>query len=119
MKIVIIEKNKIFRESLKTALNQISGFKVVGDAENISYLQDFTNIDINLILIDCSFGKSRCNEIINKTLSVWPEVRFLLLADYKEECNINQDKSRDVILKNSSKEEFENKIREQQLNENQ
>jgi DNA-binding NarL/FixJ family response regulator len=115
MNIVIIEKNKIFRESLKTALNQISGFKVVCDTENISYLQDFTNIDINLILIDYSFGKNRCNEIMNKIHSVWPEVRFLLLADYKQECNIHKDKSCDIILKNSSKEEFKIKIREQQL----
>jgi len=117
MNIVIIEQNKIYRESLKVALNQIYDFNVVCDIENISYPENITNVEINLILIDCSFGKIVCNEIMNKTLSVWPEVRFLLLADYKQECNIHKAKSCDIILKNSSKEEFEIKIRGQQLNE--
>jgi len=113
MNIVIIEQNKIYRESLKVALDQIYDFNVVCDVENISYPEDLSHADINLILIDFSFGKNRCNEIMNKTLSVWPGVRFLLLADYKQECIIHKDKSCDIILKNSSKEEFEIKIREQ------
>jgi len=39
MNIVIIEQNKIYRESLKTALDQIPDFKVVFDTDNIVVLK--------------------------------------------------------------------------------
>jgi len=116
MNIVIIEQNKIFRESLKTVLNQIPDFEVVFDADNNWYPEEMRNVVVNLILIDYSFGKTKCNEAMNKALLVWgTTVKFLFLTDYKEECANNNIKSSDIILKHSSKKEFENKIRKHQL----
>ena len=75
---------------------------------------NYFSIQVHLILIDYSFGKIKCNETMMKAVSLWPDVKFLLLATYKEECNLNSMKTIDVMLKNSSKKEFENKIRQQQ-----
>ena len=117
MNIVIIEQNKIFRESLKTVLNQIQDFKVIFDSDTISYTEDISNIHVNIILIDYNLGKSKCNETINKAKAVWGiSVKFLFMTDFNEECTINGIKTSDIILKNSSKKQFENKIRKQEIN---
>jgi len=114
MNIVIIEQNKIYRESLKTALDQIPDFIVVFDMDNTGSLENKKNIPVHLILIDYSLGEIKCNETMNKAVSIWPDVKFLLLTTYKEECNLNSNITIDFILKNSTKNEFENKIRKQQ-----
>jgi DNA-binding NarL/FixJ family response regulator len=111
MNIVIIEQNKIFRESLKTALDQIPDLKVVFDTDNPGSLESLDNIQVHLILIDYNLGKVKCNETMNNAISLWPDVKFLLLTTYKEECNLNGIKATDVLLKNSSKKEFEYKIK--------
>lgn len=117
MNIVIIEQNKIYRESLKTALDQIPDFKVVRDMGNDHNLEEINKDEVHLILIDCSLGKTICIETIKKAISFWPNVRFLFLINYKEECNFNYVKTIDLILKNSTKKEFEDKIRKQQSTE--
>ena len=114
MNILIIDRNIIYRESLRTALDQIPDFKVVSDMDNTGSLENINNTQVHLILIDYSLGKNKCNETMMKAVSLWPDVRFLLLSTYKEECNLNNIKTIDIILKNSTKKEFENKIRQLQ-----
>ncbi len=118
MNIVIIEQNKIFRESLKTALNQVNDFKVVFDADNSLFPETISHAQVNLLLIDYDLGEASCNETIANALSIWPAVRFLFLTNYKEECDLNFTKTEEAILKNSSKKEFEDKIRGHQSNKN-
>lgn len=110
--IIIIEQNKIFRESLKTALEQIPDFRIVVDMDNKGNLQSFKNVKVDLILIDYNLGENICNEIINETLSVNPDVKFLLLVGNTIECNFTCFKTIDTILRNSTKKEIENKIME-------
>ncbi len=113
MNIVIIEQNKIFRESLKTALKQIAGFNIVFDSDNNGCFDILSDQQIQLILIDNNITKSKCIEIKKKALVLWPSVKFLLLTSFKkEECNIDLDRATNAILKNSSKKDFENRIRE-------
>jgi DNA-binding NarL/FixJ family response regulator len=114
MNIVIIEQNKIFRESLKTALDQIPDFNVVLDTDNYSSLDGIGNVPVHEILIDDGYGKANCDETIRKALSAWPDVKFLLLTTYKEDYNFKSNIKSDVILKNSSKKEFEYIIKKQQ-----
>ena len=118
MNIVIIEQNKIFRESLKTALNQVNDFKVVFDADDSRFPETISNVQVNLLLLDYSFGKITCDKTIAAALSIWPAVRFLFLTNYKEEFAFDSMKTTGAILKNSSKKEFEDKIRVQQTNKN-
>ena len=115
MNIVIIERNKIYRESLKTVLDQIPDFNVVFEMDNTGSLEDNKNIQVNLILIDYNLGKDKCNETVNKAISLWPDVKFLLLTTYKEEHDFERNKGFDVILKNSSKKEFEYKIKNEEV----
>lgn len=116
MNIVIIEQNKIFRESLKTVLNQIQDIEVVFDSDNFYKLENSGNYQIQLILIDFSISKEKCVNIITDALSLWPSVRFLFMINYTEEIPPNFNTTVDVIHKNASKKEFENKIRKQEIN---
>ncbi len=111
MNIIIIEPNKTFRESLKTVLNQIQDFNVVFDTDCINDLQSINNEAIDFMIIDYSLWEHAGNEIIMQILSVHPAAKFLLLANNKEECHYNRFKTIDAILKNSTKNEFEHKIR--------
>jgi DNA-binding NarL/FixJ family response regulator len=90
----------------------VNGFEVVFDSDNCRFPETLKHVQVNLILIDYDFGEVKCNETISKALSVWPAVRFLFLTDYKEECNFDNIKISAAILKNSSKKEFECRIRE-------
>ena len=118
MNIVIIEQNKTYRESLKTALCQVNDFKVVFDADNSLFPETICHVPVNLLLIDYDLGEAACNETIAKARSVWPSARILYLTNYKEECDLNFTKTEEAILKNSSKKEFEDKIRGHQSNKN-
>lgn len=118
MNIVIIEQNKTYRESLKTALCQVNDFKVVFDADNSRFPETISHAQVNLLLIDYDLGKAVCNETIAKALSIWPAIKILYLTNYKEECNLNFIQTEQAILKNSSKKEFEEKIREHQMKKN-
>lgn len=117
MNIIIIEQNKVFRESLKTALDQIPDFKVVLDTDNDSYSETFNKEDIQLTLIDSFLGKSKCSRIIISIRNLWPSMKFLIMINYKEECENNGNNNIGYIFKNSTKKEYEDKIRELQLNE--
>ena len=109
--IVIIAQNNIFRESLKTVLNQISGFKIIFDTDNFNSIENPDRYQIQLVLIDFSISKEKCVNIISEALNLWPSVRFLFMTNYSEEIPPNFNNSVDVIHKNASKKEFENKIR--------
>ena len=111
MNIVIIEQNKTFRESLKTVLNQIQDFVVVFDSENLNKLENPVSCQIQLILIDFSISKEKCVNIITEALRLWPSVKFLFMINYTEEIPPDINTTVDVIHKNASKKEFENKIR--------
>ncbi len=112
MNIILIEQNKIYRESLKTALSQVKGFDVVFETDNGSFPETIHPVQVNLILIDYDFGETKCNETMLKALSIWPTVRFLFLTNYKEEYDLNFISTDQAIPKNSSKKEFESMIRE-------
>ena len=114
MNIIIFEQNKVFRESLKTALDQIQDFNVFFDTENDNYPENIYKADIQLIIIDSCLGKHKCSEIITRASNIWPSVKLLFLINYKEEIN-NCFGNVDYIFKPSSKKEFENKIRELHL----
>ena len=112
MNIIIIEQNIIYRESLKTALSQVNGFNVVFETDNGSFPETLHPVQVNLILIDYDFGETKCTETMLKALSIWPTVRFLFLTNYREEFLFESINTTDIILKNSSKKEFERRIRE-------
>jgi len=85
MNIVILEKNSVYRESLKVILNQIINYNVIYDDNNCSKLKSLTkNKSIDLILLDCKIAsESKCNFII-KLKEHFPNVKIIVLTDYPE-----------------------------------
>jgi two-component SAPR family response regulator len=111
MNIIIFEQNKVFRESLKTVLDQIQDFNIFFDTESDNCPETIYNEDVQLIIIDSCLGKNKCREIITKAVNNWPAVKLLFMINYKEEIN-NSFNNVDYIFKPSTKKEFEDKIRD-------
>jgi DNA-binding NarL/FixJ family response regulator len=108
--IAIIDKNEIFRESLKILLEQIEGFSVIVDANDCNFLNFSDTIPpIQVLLLDNSFGKEKCTVWMKETLAQWKSVKTLMLATYKEELGFGSMDT-EVILKSSGKKEFEYSI---------
>ena len=108
--IAIIDRNEIFRESLKILLEQIEGFSVIMDAANCVNLNISNTIPpIQVLLIDSSFGKEECNFRMNEEPVQSKTVKTLMLATYKEELGFGMVDT-EIILKSSGKKEFEYRI---------
>ncbi len=108
--IAIIDQNETFRESLKTLLEQISDFRVVVDTDDGNFLKTPNTVPIQVLLIDNSIGKEKCNEFIQNTMLKSKSVKSLILTMYREDLVFCADRT-DIILKNSSKKDFENRIK--------
>ena len=110
--IAIIENNNFYRESLKTALNQIDGFMVVFDTDDVLSVLDFIeeyNFQIILLDLFCYHAES-----IKRILQLYPNTKILILSNYIETCFFDlqsNDMSFDFISKCSNKNLFEQKIR--------
>jgi DNA-binding NarL/FixJ family response regulator len=108
--IAIIDRNEIFRESLKILLEQIEGFSVIMDANSCDHLNISNTISpIQVLLIDSSLGKEECTVWMNETVAQWKSVKTLMLATYKEELGFGLVDT-EIILKSSGKKEFEYRI---------
>jgi DNA-binding NarL/FixJ family response regulator len=108
--IAIIDQNRTFRESLKTLLDQIQDFRVVFDTGETNYLESLPQNAVHVLLVDNTMGREKCNELIDEALSQSNHLKALILAMYKDELNFDFGKA-DVMLKCSSKKEFENRIK--------
>jgi len=115
MDIAIIEKNNVYRESLKTVLNQINDFKVVLNcSECPEFYQILNLINFNVLLLDYNIGKDKCLESIRKIKQINPEIKIIVLTDFLQTCYYKQfiNSGADaVIYKNSSKMSMETQIR--------
>jgi len=109
--IAIIDQNEIYRKSLKTLLEQIEGFRVVFDSGDFDSSFNLINNQVDVMLIDNNIGKQKCQELIVSVLSKMNTIKVLMLAMYKEELTLEYGGA-DNILKNSDKNEFENRIKD-------
>ncbi len=87
MNLAIITSNDIYRESLKTALNQITRFKVRLECHNCSEtLQQIAGRKIDVVLLT----SADCGDDLGRTLKrlhqLVPGVKILMLLDHPEEC---------------------------------
>jgi DNA-binding NarL/FixJ family response regulator len=115
--IAIIDKNEIYRESLKTVLEQINDFRVVFSTGDCNCLKMPGNLPIWVMMLDDSFGKEQCQELVIEAEAKWKSIKTLILAMYKEELNMDFGNV-PVILKSSGKMEFEKRIRKLTSNQN-
>ena len=115
IKIAIVEKSTLYRESLKTALNQMPDFEVVFDTGNYcEIIRFFENQNINLILLDYSIGKTNCVKTVEQTLKQNPNLKIIILSDFVEAVyfeTIIKTGVQDVILKKTGKHDIVKQIR--------
>jgi len=109
--IAIIDQNETYRKSLKMVLEQVEGFHVVLESGEYSCLKGDDEITIQVLLINYSPGNRKCAEQISEASMNRNFLKSLILVMYKDELNLDFDEA-DVILKSSSKKEFEKRIRE-------
>ena len=116
MNIAIIELNKLYRESLKILLNQTPDFRVVFDTDNNSDFLQFlkTNTtDIDFLGFECI--ETQCSQKLLEFTKLHPETKTIVLTHSLEICKyetIIQTYCLDVMLKNSTKKEFDKHIRQ-------
>ncbi len=115
LRFIIFEKNKDFRLSLKTILNQIEYFEVVADFADFDSFIFQNTLKFNSIILDLNFGNSKCIEFIKKMKNQSEDINIILLSDYKElicsETVVNAG-AEGVIFKSSDKSVFEKKIKQ-------
>lgn len=115
MNIAIIEKNKLYRESLRTVLNQVPDFNVVCDSDDCCSLAQFLKTEnIDLILLDYDIAEEKLNQISEQAEILFPNITVIIISNYRENCyfkDFNDYGISDIIFKSAEKKEFEKKIR--------
>lgn len=115
MNIAIVEQNKLYRESLKTLLNQTADFRVVldtGDDAELMKFAETTPADIVFFGFECI--ETQCQKKILEFTKLYPQTKIIILTPSLEICryeSIIQTYGLDVMLKNSTKKDFDLHIR--------
>ena len=114
MNLAIVEQNKLYREGLKTLLNQTPDFRVVFDTDNNSdFLQFLKTNSTDIVFLDFECIENHCSEKLSEFIKLHPETKIIILTHSLEICRyetILQTYQLDVMLKNSKKQDFENHI---------
>lgn len=108
--IAIIDQNITYRESLKTVLDQVDGFRVVLDSPDGTWVKTENEKPVQMIIMDGSIGNDKCKEIMNQASETGMSFKTLILAMFKEELDYDYGNAA-VMLKSSGKNEFVRKIK--------
>lgn len=81
VQIAIISQNRILRESLKTLLGQISGFRVIYDGNYGDFMTVPDRFSPDILLYDAAWGEADCPAIIQRIRAFTGKIRVLVLAD--------------------------------------
>lgn len=107
--IALIERNTIHRESLSTLLGQIDGLQVVIESGDGAWIRGFSGPPIHLLILDGSFGREICTDMIKQSSSLGMKVKALILVMFREELTHDYE-SGWVMLKSSGKSELASAI---------
>jgi len=116
MNLAIVEQNKLFREGLKVLLNQTPDFRVVFDTDNNSdFLQFLKTNSTDIVFIGFECIETQCSKKLLEFIKLHPETKIIVLTPSLEICRYEtliQTYCMDVMLKNSTKKDFNKHIRE-------
>ena len=116
MNLAIVEQNKLYREGLKILLNQTPDFRVVFDTDNNSdFLQFIKTNSTDIVFLGFECIENQCSEKLPEFIKLYPDTKIIVLTHSLEICKyetIIQTYCLDVMLKNSSKKDFDKHIRE-------
>jgi DNA-binding NarL/FixJ family response regulator len=108
--IAIIDKNEIFRESLKMLLEQIPGFHVTICSGMNKCADSLTGEPPEVLLLDDCIGQNRCRSIIDEILLQNKSLKIIVLTIDPMSLYLGYPGTK-VMLKYSEKKEFEFEIR--------
>lgn len=113
--IVLVDDHVLFREGLKFILSNISGYKIVAEANNGIEFLEILKIHIpSIVIMDIAMPKMDGVEASTKAIKEFPELKIIALSSYDDEIYYKKLISAGVkgfLTKNSDTEEFEFAIR--------
>ncbi|MCF8229737.1 MAG: response regulator transcription factor [Bacteroidales bacterium] len=110
IKIMIVDDHEVYREGLKTALNNVVNFEVVAEASNgMEFLEMIGKINVDVVLMDIKMPVVSGLEATRIALENNPDLKIISLSMYNEEEYVNQMKelgAKSYVLKGSNKNEL-------------
>lgn len=116
IKIIIVDDHKIFRKGLKTLLNDIDNFKVVGEASNgEEFLELMDTVNADIVLMDIKMPGIDGIEATYKAIKKKPDTKVIALTMFGEQEYCSQMTDVGVygfLLKDAEPEVIKNAILE-------
>ncbi len=113
-KIIIVDDHSLFREGIKLLIENEQLGCIVAEAENGSvFLELLNSHQPDLVIMDIEMPVMGGLEAIRKALSIYPNLRFLVLTMLNEKTNYNDivyAGAMGFVLKTAGKKEFERAI---------
>ncbi|MDZ7741703.1 MAG: response regulator transcription factor [Bacteroidota bacterium] len=110
IKIMIVDDHEVYREGLKTALNNVKNFEVVAEASNgMEFLEMIPKIEADVVLMDIKMPVVSGLEATRIALENKPDLNIITLSMYNEDEYVKQMKevgARGYVLKGTNKNEL-------------
>ncbi len=113
--LAIVEENRLYRESLRSVLNQIADFHIVRDEDTVDdILQNLADQIIDIVLLSIDVGRPKGFDALKQLRRLFPQLNILVLLDYPETCYYEHavtEGANDAIPKFSGKSVIEQHVR--------
>lgn len=115
IKLVLVDDHKMIREGLKHFLQDVSDFRIVGEAsDGLECLELLKTVQPDIVLTDLSMPNMDGLELIKEIKTSYPDINVIALTMMGESQHIKQmlvEGALGYLLKNCSEEELINAIR--------
>lgn len=113
-KVVLVDDHVMFREALKSLLEQENIAQVIGEANNgVEFLNIIDNLTPDVVLMDIDMPQMDGITATQKAMEKKPDLKILILSMFGDESNYKSlivAGAKGFILKTSGKRELENGI---------